>query len=201
MLITNRKILYFESICCFVVSLTLTISFPLWSCPAPWLAEIWSEEEEEEEDGPEVLASPQMSRHCGLLHSKTPARTSSLPVTPPGRIWTYPHPSTPAPDPRTDTTQLPFGRPAVMFDTQYSLLPHVEFTSGYSKELAMPLWTSYTLQVHTQTWKHAHTEVGKEEEETVRRNKEKQRLLSAWEVTSWTDLNHTVQRMARSATL
>uniref|UniRef100_A0A3Q0RT59 Ectonucleotide pyrophosphatase/phosphodiesterase 2 n=1 Tax=Amphilophus citrinellus TaxID=61819 RepID=A0A3Q0RT59_AMPCI len=42
-------------------------------------------------------------------------------------------------------TQLPFGRPAVMFDTQYSLLHHVEFISGYSKELAMPLWTSYTL--------------------------------------------------------
>ncbi|XP_005944849.1 ectonucleotide pyrophosphatase/phosphodiesterase family member 2 [Haplochromis burtoni] len=44
-----------------------------------------------------------------------------------------------------NSTQLPFGRPAVMFDTQYSLLHHVEFISGYSKELAMPLWTSYTL--------------------------------------------------------
>uniref|UniRef100_A0A669C1L9 Ectonucleotide pyrophosphatase/phosphodiesterase 2 n=1 Tax=Oreochromis niloticus TaxID=8128 RepID=A0A669C1L9_ORENI len=44
-----------------------------------------------------------------------------------------------------DSTQLPFGRPAVMFDTQYSLLHHVEFISGYSKERAMPLWTSYTL--------------------------------------------------------
>ncbi|XP_069372354.1 autotaxin isoform X1 [Paralichthys olivaceus] len=42
-------------------------------------------------------------------------------------------------------THLPFGRPAVMFDTLYSLLHHVEFISGYSKELAMPLWTSYTL--------------------------------------------------------
>uniref|UniRef100_A0A3Q4I8V0 Ectonucleotide pyrophosphatase/phosphodiesterase 2 n=1 Tax=Neolamprologus brichardi TaxID=32507 RepID=A0A3Q4I8V0_NEOBR len=52
---------------------------------------------------------------------------------------------------RSHSTQLPFGRPAVMFDTQYSLLHHVEFISGYSKELAMPLWTSYTLppQVHT----------------------------------------------------
>uniref|UniRef100_A0A7N8Y4Y9 SMB domain-containing protein n=1 Tax=Mastacembelus armatus TaxID=205130 RepID=A0A7N8Y4Y9_9TELE len=48
-------------------------------------------------------------------------------------------------------TPLPFGRPAVMFNTQYSLLHHVEFISGYSKELAMPLWTAYTLprQVHT----------------------------------------------------
>uniref|UniRef100_A0A3Q2C9W6 Ectonucleotide pyrophosphatase/phosphodiesterase 2 n=1 Tax=Cyprinodon variegatus TaxID=28743 RepID=A0A3Q2C9W6_CYPVA len=42
-------------------------------------------------------------------------------------------------------THLPFGRPAVMFTTWYSLLHHVEFISGYSKELAMPLWTSYTL--------------------------------------------------------
>uniref|UniRef100_A0A7N8Y5Q0 SMB domain-containing protein n=1 Tax=Mastacembelus armatus TaxID=205130 RepID=A0A7N8Y5Q0_9TELE len=41
-------------------------------------------------------------------------------------------------------TQLPFGRPAVMFNTQYSLLHHVEFISGYSKELAMPLWTDTT---------------------------------------------------------
>uniref|UniRef100_H3C1P9 Ectonucleotide pyrophosphatase/phosphodiesterase 2 n=1 Tax=Tetraodon nigroviridis TaxID=99883 RepID=H3C1P9_TETNG len=44
-----------------------------------------------------------------------------------------------------DRTHLPFGRPAVMFDTQYSLLRHVEFISGYSKELAVPLWTAYTL--------------------------------------------------------
>uniref|UniRef100_A0A3Q3A3D5 Ectonucleotide pyrophosphatase/phosphodiesterase 2 n=1 Tax=Kryptolebias marmoratus TaxID=37003 RepID=A0A3Q3A3D5_KRYMA len=45
----------------------------------------------------------------------------------------------------TDSTHLPFGRPAVMFGTRYSLLHHVEFISGYSKELAMPLWTAYTL--------------------------------------------------------
>uniref|UniRef100_A0A3B4UHV7 Ectonucleotide pyrophosphatase/phosphodiesterase 2 n=1 Tax=Seriola dumerili TaxID=41447 RepID=A0A3B4UHV7_SERDU len=44
-----------------------------------------------------------------------------------------------------NSTHLPFGRPAVMFDTEYSLLHHVEFISGYSKELAMPLWTAYTL--------------------------------------------------------
>lgn len=44
-----------------------------------------------------------------------------------------------------NTTHLPFGRPAVMFDTHYSLLHHVEFISGYSKELAMPMWTAYTL--------------------------------------------------------
>uniref|UniRef100_A0A3Q3MZK3 SMB domain-containing protein n=1 Tax=Mastacembelus armatus TaxID=205130 RepID=A0A3Q3MZK3_9TELE len=54
-------------------------------------------------------------------------------------------------DEKVSLTQLPFGRPAVMFNTQYSLLHHVEFISGYSKELAMPLWTAYTLprQVHT----------------------------------------------------
>uniref|UniRef100_A0A8C5GUN6 Ectonucleotide pyrophosphatase/phosphodiesterase family member 2-like n=1 Tax=Gouania willdenowi TaxID=441366 RepID=A0A8C5GUN6_GOUWI len=45
----------------------------------------------------------------------------------------------------TDTTHLPFGRPAVMFDSHYSLLHHVEFISGYSKDLLMPLWTSYSL--------------------------------------------------------
>ncbi|XP_076027638.1 autotaxin-like isoform X2 [Genypterus blacodes] len=44
-----------------------------------------------------------------------------------------------------NTTHLPFSRPAVMFAADYSLLHHVEFISGYSRELAMPLWTSYTL--------------------------------------------------------
>uniref|UniRef100_A0A667XU24 Ectonucleotide pyrophosphatase/phosphodiesterase 2 n=1 Tax=Myripristis murdjan TaxID=586833 RepID=A0A667XU24_9TELE len=44
-----------------------------------------------------------------------------------------------------DSSLLPFGRPAVLFATRYSLLHHVEFVSGYSKELAMPLWSAYTL--------------------------------------------------------
>ncbi|RVE67061.1 hypothetical protein OJAV_G00113580 [Oryzias javanicus] len=44
-----------------------------------------------------------------------------------------------------NTTHLPFGRPAVMFNAMYGLLHHVEFISGYSRELAMPLWTSYTV--------------------------------------------------------
>ncbi|XP_037549052.1 ectonucleotide pyrophosphatase/phosphodiesterase family member 2 [Nematolebias whitei] len=54
---------------------------------------------------------------------------------------------TPAPDGlySYNRTHLPFGRPAVMFGTRYSLLHHLEFISGYSKELAMPLWTAYTL--------------------------------------------------------
>uniref|UniRef100_A0A8C6PSK7 Ectonucleotide pyrophosphatase/phosphodiesterase 2 n=1 Tax=Nothobranchius furzeri TaxID=105023 RepID=A0A8C6PSK7_NOTFU len=53
----------------------------------------------------------------------------------------------------SDSTHIPFGRPAVMFETQYSLLHHPEFISGYSKELAMPLWTAYTLkkQVYVRT--------------------------------------------------
>ncbi|TNN56847.1 Ectonucleotide pyrophosphatase/phosphodiesterase family member 2 [Liparis tanakae] len=44
-----------------------------------------------------------------------------------------------------NSSHLPFGRPAVMFDTQYSLLHHVEFISGYSRELAVPLWSAFTL--------------------------------------------------------
>uniref|UniRef100_A0A8C5C0L3 SMB domain-containing protein n=1 Tax=Gadus morhua TaxID=8049 RepID=A0A8C5C0L3_GADMO len=45
----------------------------------------------------------------------------------------------------SNTTHLPLGRPAVMFPTDYILLHHLDFISGYSRELAMPLWTSFTL--------------------------------------------------------
>ncbi|KAJ3608700.1 hypothetical protein NHX12_023230 [Muraenolepis orangiensis] len=44
-----------------------------------------------------------------------------------------------------NTTHLPFGRPAVLFQTDYILLHHLDFISGYSRELSMPLWTSFTL--------------------------------------------------------
>ncbi|XP_051925798.1 ectonucleotide pyrophosphatase/phosphodiesterase family member 2-like isoform X2 [Hippocampus zosterae] len=44
-----------------------------------------------------------------------------------------------------NVTQLPFGRPAVMFDARYALLRHYDFISAYSRQLAMPLWTSFTL--------------------------------------------------------
>ncbi|KAJ8273130.1 hypothetical protein GJAV_G00097780 [Gymnothorax javanicus] len=44
-----------------------------------------------------------------------------------------------------DTRNLPYGRPAVLFQTNYSLLHHPDFISGYSESLAMPLWTSYTV--------------------------------------------------------
>uniref|UniRef100_A0A3P8YPQ2 SMB domain-containing protein n=1 Tax=Esox lucius TaxID=8010 RepID=A0A3P8YPQ2_ESOLU len=44
-----------------------------------------------------------------------------------------------------NATHLPFGRPAVLFQTTYSLLHHSDFISGYSQELSMPLWTSFTV--------------------------------------------------------
>ncbi|XP_060727255.1 ectonucleotide pyrophosphatase/phosphodiesterase family member 2 isoform X2 [Tachysurus vachellii] len=44
-----------------------------------------------------------------------------------------------------DSKNLPYGRPAVMFNTKYSILHHRDFISGYSDTLAMPLWTSYTV--------------------------------------------------------
>ncbi|XP_075900011.1 autotaxin-like [Nelusetta ayraudi] len=81
-----------------------------------WLSEIWSGEEEEDEEEQE---GPEVS----------------------SKPWMSRHCGL-----LHNSTQLPFGRPSVMFDTQYSLLHHLEFISGYSKELAMPLWTSYTLQ-------------------------------------------------------
>uniref|UniRef100_A0A673C5M0 SMB domain-containing protein n=1 Tax=Sphaeramia orbicularis TaxID=375764 RepID=A0A673C5M0_9TELE len=40
---------------------------------------------------------------------------------------------------------LPFGRPAVLFRTKYSILHHSDYISGYSEALSMPLWTSYTV--------------------------------------------------------
>uniref|UniRef100_A0A4W5PU66 Ectonucleotide pyrophosphatase/phosphodiesterase 2 n=1 Tax=Hucho hucho TaxID=62062 RepID=A0A4W5PU66_9TELE len=46
---------------------------------------------------------------------------------------------------RFNATHLPFGRPAVLFQTTYSLLLHSDFISGYSQELSMPLWTSFTV--------------------------------------------------------
>uniref|UniRef100_A0A8D3D1L8 SMB domain-containing protein n=1 Tax=Scophthalmus maximus TaxID=52904 RepID=A0A8D3D1L8_SCOMX len=44
-----------------------------------------------------------------------------------------------------DSRNLPYGRPAVLFRTKYSLLHHSDFISGYSESLSMPLWTSYTV--------------------------------------------------------
>uniref|UniRef100_A0A8C6SU16 Ectonucleotide pyrophosphatase/phosphodiesterase 2 n=1 Tax=Neogobius melanostomus TaxID=47308 RepID=A0A8C6SU16_9GOBI len=40
---------------------------------------------------------------------------------------------------------LPFGRPAVLYRTKYSILHHSDYISGYSEFLSMPLWTAYTV--------------------------------------------------------
>uniref|UniRef100_A0A667Z7E2 Ectonucleotide pyrophosphatase/phosphodiesterase 2 n=1 Tax=Myripristis murdjan TaxID=586833 RepID=A0A667Z7E2_9TELE len=40
---------------------------------------------------------------------------------------------------------LPYGRPAVLFRTKYSILHHSDYISGYSEPLSMPIWTSYTV--------------------------------------------------------
>ncbi|KAM9782606.1 autotaxin [Neosynchiropus ocellatus] len=44
-----------------------------------------------------------------------------------------------------DSRNLPHGRPALLFSTKYSLLHHSDYISGYSEELLMPLWTSFTV--------------------------------------------------------
>uniref|UniRef100_A0A8C5AWY9 SMB domain-containing protein n=1 Tax=Gadus morhua TaxID=8049 RepID=A0A8C5AWY9_GADMO len=89
--------------------------------------------------------------------------TSPSPTSPPKTTVTYDlgcscddevnkveevfQPFSPGPDEgySYNTTHLPLGRPAVMFPTDYILLHHLDFISGYSRELAMPLWTSFTL--------------------------------------------------------
>uniref|UniRef100_A0AAR2J149 SMB domain-containing protein n=1 Tax=Pygocentrus nattereri TaxID=42514 RepID=A0AAR2J149_PYGNA len=45
----------------------------------------------------------------------------------------------------TDVTHLLFGRPAVLFQSSYTLLQHSDYISGYSYELQMPLWTAFTI--------------------------------------------------------
>lgn len=47
--------------------------------------------------------------------------------------------------PLSDSRNLPYGRPAVLFRTKYSILHHSDYISGYSEALSMPLWTSYTV--------------------------------------------------------
>uniref|UniRef100_A0AAR2KGE9 SMB domain-containing protein n=1 Tax=Pygocentrus nattereri TaxID=42514 RepID=A0AAR2KGE9_PYGNA len=44
-----------------------------------------------------------------------------------------------------DVTHLLFGRPAVLFQSSYTLLQHSDYISGYSYELQMPLWTAFTI--------------------------------------------------------
>lgn len=45
----------------------------------------------------------------------------------------------------SDSRNLPYGRPAVLFRTKYTILHHSDYISGYSEVLSMPLWTSYTV--------------------------------------------------------
>uniref|UniRef100_A0A673GU78 Ectonucleotide pyrophosphatase/phosphodiesterase family member 2-like n=1 Tax=Sinocyclocheilus rhinocerous TaxID=307959 RepID=A0A673GU78_9TELE len=42
-------------------------------------------------------------------------------------------------------THLPFGRPAVLFQTSYTQLCHSDYCSGYSHVINMPLWSAFTL--------------------------------------------------------
>lgn len=44
-----------------------------------------------------------------------------------------------------NSSLLPFGRPALLFQTHFSLLHHLDFVSGFSRELGLPLWASFTL--------------------------------------------------------
>ena len=48
--------------------------------------------------------------------------------------------------PLSDSRNLPYGRPAVLYRTKYSILHHSDYISGYSEALSMPLWTSYTVR-------------------------------------------------------
>uniref|UniRef100_A0A8C2KKP3 SMB domain-containing protein n=1 Tax=Cyprinus carpio TaxID=7962 RepID=A0A8C2KKP3_CYPCA len=53
--------------------------------------------------------------------------------------------------PLNNATHLPYGRPAVLFQTSYTQLCHSDYCSGYSHIINMPLWSAFTLtaQVHT----------------------------------------------------
>ncbi|XP_052388672.1 ectonucleotide pyrophosphatase/phosphodiesterase family member 2 isoform X2 [Carassius gibelio] len=44
-----------------------------------------------------------------------------------------------------NVTHLPFGRPAVLFQTSYTQLCHSDYCSGFSLVLNMPLWSTFTL--------------------------------------------------------
>ncbi|XP_049585997.1 autotaxin [Syngnathus scovelli] len=44
-----------------------------------------------------------------------------------------------------DNRNMPFGRPAVRYYTKYFLLHHTDYVCGYNEDLAMPLWTSYSI--------------------------------------------------------
>uniref|UniRef100_A0A8C2BT87 SMB domain-containing protein n=1 Tax=Cyprinus carpio TaxID=7962 RepID=A0A8C2BT87_CYPCA len=47
--------------------------------------------------------------------------------------------------PLNNVTHLPFGRPAVLFQTSYTQLCHSDYSSGFSHDINMPLWSAFTL--------------------------------------------------------
>uniref|UniRef100_A0A8C2BX81 SMB domain-containing protein n=1 Tax=Cyprinus carpio TaxID=7962 RepID=A0A8C2BX81_CYPCA len=52
--------------------------------------------------------------------------------------------------PLNNVTHLPFGRPAVLFQTSYTQLCHSDYSSGFSHDINMPLWSAFTLTA--QVW-------------------------------------------------
>ncbi|ROK64913.1 Ectonucleotide pyrophosphatase/phosphodiesterase family member 2, partial [Anabarilius grahami] len=46
---------------------------------------------------------------------------------------------------KVNVTHLPFGRPAVLFQTSYTQLCQSDYCSGFSHAINMPLWTEFTL--------------------------------------------------------
>ncbi|XP_061632853.1 ectonucleotide pyrophosphatase/phosphodiesterase family member 2 isoform X2 [Phyllopteryx taeniolatus] len=44
-----------------------------------------------------------------------------------------------------DSRNMPYGRPAVQYNTKYSILHQTDYICGYNEDLAMPLWTSYSV--------------------------------------------------------
>ncbi|XP_061676074.1 ectonucleotide pyrophosphatase/phosphodiesterase family member 2 isoform X3 [Syngnathoides biaculeatus] len=44
-----------------------------------------------------------------------------------------------------DNRNMPYGRPAVRYNVRYSILHQTDYICGYNEDLAMPLWTSYSV--------------------------------------------------------
>ncbi|XP_075059188.1 ectonucleotide pyrophosphatase/phosphodiesterase family member 1 [Mixophyes fleayi] len=52
---------------------------------------------------------------------------------------------TPKQESNTKKHNLPFGRPTVLHNSSYCILYHYKYVSGYSYNINMPLWNSYTI--------------------------------------------------------
>uniref|UniRef100_A0A672NYG1 Ectonucleotide pyrophosphatase/phosphodiesterase 2 n=1 Tax=Sinocyclocheilus grahami TaxID=75366 RepID=A0A672NYG1_SINGR len=68
--------------------------------------------------------------------------TSPTPLAPPSEVT---HDLGCNCDDEVNVTHLPFGRPAVLFQTSYTQLCHSDYCSGYSHVINMPLWSAFTL--------------------------------------------------------